>query len=105
MNLYKEAEKDIIDDLKDEVNYLKRKLKEYKCSEEAFENEMDVAESENKNLKQELDKTKKEIIEVRDLLKETEGFENMQIEELELKQKIANGIIQKLKTDVKVLEH
>ena len=96
---------DLIEDLKDEVNYLKKKVKLYKCSEEEFENEMHVIESKNKNLKKELEVTKKEMIEARDLLKETESIENMEIEELELKQNIANGLIQKLKNDVKALEY
>ena len=96
---------DLIEDLKDEVNYLKKKIKLYKCSEEEFENEMNVVESENKILKKELDETKREMNEAKDILKETESLENMEIEELEIKQNIANGIIQKLKNEVKDLEH
>ena len=47
-----------------------------------------------------MDKVKKELSEAKDHIKEFESLENMEIEELENKQNIANGIIQKLKTDV-----
>ena len=57
-NLYRDAENDIIDDLKDEVNYLKRKLKEYKCREASFENEMDILTNENDKFKRDIEKKK-----------------------------------------------
>ena len=41
-NLYKDAENDIIDDLKDEIKYLKQKIKEHKQREEGFENGMEM---------------------------------------------------------------
>ena len=52
-----------------------------------------------------MEKVKKELSEAKDHIKEFESLENMEIEELEIKQNIANGIIQKLKTDVKEVEH
>ena len=48
-------EKDVlIDDLKEELHYIKKKIKQYKYSEETFENEMDLVECENKNLRKDL---------------------------------------------------
>ena len=104
MNLYKDAEKDIIDDLKDEITFLKRKIKENKSREDAIESEIDVVEGENKNLRRELDKVKKELMEAREYIKETKNLENLQIKELEIKHNIANGIIQKLKNDINEVE-
>ena len=53
-------EKDVlIDDLKEELHYIKKKIKQYKYSEETFENEMNLVECENKNLRKDLDKVKK----------------------------------------------
>ena len=99
-------EKDVlIDDLKEELHYIKKKIKQYKYSEETFENEMDLVECENKNLRKDLEKVKKELSEAKDHIKEFESLENMEIEELEMKQNIANGIIQKLKTDVMEVEN
>ena len=48
----------ITDDLKEELNFMKKKVKQYKYSEEAFESEIDIVECENKNLGRELDKVK-----------------------------------------------
>ena len=50
-NLYRDAENDIIDDLKDEVKFLKQKIKEYKDREEGFETEMDTVTCENEIVK------------------------------------------------------
>ena len=61
-----------IDNQKEELNYIKKKINLYRCSEVEFENEMVVVEFENKNAEKELDKTKKEMIEVRDRLRELE---------------------------------
>ena len=36
-NLYKDAENDIIDDLKDELNHYKKRIKEFKYREEHME--------------------------------------------------------------------
>ena len=102
--LYKDAENDIIDDLKDEINYLKKKVKENKSREETIESEIDVVECENKNLRRELGKIEKELMEAKEYIKETKNIENLQVEELEIKQTIANGIIQKLKNDLKEVE-
>ena len=59
MNLYKDAENDIIDDLKNENKYLKQKIKEYKDREEGYENKMDDVTYENNIMKRELEKMKK----------------------------------------------
>ena len=84
-NLYKDAEKDIIDDLKDEIKYLKQKIKDYKYREEEFENEMDSATLENKNLKMELAKSREELKESRDFL--MKQLENEELGILEIKHK------------------
>ena len=55
-NLYKDAEKDIIDDLKDEVVYLKKKLKQYQYREDDFEEEIGDMTVKNDNLKREMEK-------------------------------------------------
>ena len=89
-NLYKEAENDIIDDLKEEVNYLKRKIKEYKGREEYFENEMDIVTNESKGFKRDLEKAKKELIDTKETLKEIEQMENEEISELEFKYKFTS---------------
>ena len=95
------SEKDIIDDLKAEINYLKGKIKENKSREDTIEREIDAVEDENKHLRKELDKVKKDLMEARDNLKEIETMENLEIEELEMKQNISNGIIEKLKNEWK----
>ena len=84
----------IIDDLEEELNLMKKKIKRYKYSEEAFESEMDIVECENKTLGRELDKIKKELKEARDNLQEFVNLENLEIEELEIKQNIATQIIE-----------
>ena len=48
-NLCKNAEKDIIDDVKNEIKYLKQKVKDYKYREEESENETVAVALENKN--------------------------------------------------------
>ena len=124
-NLYREAENDIIDDLKDEVSYLKRKIKEYQCREESFENEIDIVTNENKGLKKDFENVKKELIDTKETLKEIEKMENEEIAELELKFKftseklakkeciekdflrakgISDHVIISLKDEIKVLE-
>ena len=70
MNLYKDAENDIIDDLKDEENNHERKLKEYKYREEYFENEIEILSDENARFKRELENTKKEMIDAKETLQE-----------------------------------
>ena len=96
---------DLIKDLKNEVNFLAKKIKQYKCSEEAFEVGMDEVEGQNRHLRRELDKTKKEMLEAKDTLNQFENLENLEIDQLEIKENIANGIIEKLKNDVIELEH
>ena len=124
-NLYRDAENDIIDDLKDEVKFLKQKIKEYKDREEGFETEMDTVTCENEIVKKELDKTKMELRESRNILEQMEKEENTEIEELEIRIKtalenlvkkekiveegqkaksIGEKVILKLKEDNKVLE-
>ena len=121
-NLYRDAENDIIDDLKDEVKYLKQKIKECKYREEGFEKEMDAVTCENKITINELDKTKMKLRESRNILEQMEKEENTEIEELEIKIKttlakkdkiveesqkaksIGEKVILKLKDDNKVLE-
>ena len=95
---------DIIDDLKDEINYLKRKIRENKSREETIDNEIDIVEGENKHLKRELEKVKKDLKEARDNLKSFETLENIEMEELEIKQQISLGIIKKLKDELANLQ-
>ena len=59
---------------------MKRKIQQYKCREESVENEVNMVESENEELKRELDKAVKELMESRDIL---EQMEKVEIEELE----------------------
>ena len=73
MNLNKDSENDIIDDLKNENKYLKQKIKEYKDREEGYENKMDDVTYENNIMKRELEKMKKELIESRTTLEEIEN--------------------------------
>ena len=94
-DLYKEAENYIIDDLKDEVNYLKRKIKEYKGREESFEHEMDIVRNENIGCKMDLEKAKKELIDTKETLKEIEQMENEEIAELEFKYKFTSEKLKK----------
>ena len=96
MNLYKDSENDIIDDLKNENKYLKQKIKEYKDREEGHENKMDDVTYENNIMKRELEKMKKELIESRTTLEE---IENNKIWELKEELKDANGIVEKFKSD------
>ena len=56
MNLYKDAENDIIDDLKNENKYLKQKIKEYKHREEDLEDELSDRSHESKWLNNEIEK-------------------------------------------------
>ena len=79
----------LIDDLKDEVSYLKEKNKQYKFREEGFENEMDAVTLEIDNLKRELDFSRKESMETKDILAEMENLENEELEVLEIKHKNA----------------
>ena len=72
--LYKDAEKDIIDDLKDEINYLKKKVKKNKSREETIESEIDVVKCGNKNLRRELGKIEKELMEAKEYIKETKKY-------------------------------
>ena len=66
---------------------------------------MDEVEGQNRHLRRELDKTKKEMLEAKDTLNQFENLENLEIEQLEIKENIANGIIEKLKNYVIELEH
>ena len=125
MNLYKDAEKDIIDDMKDEIKYLKQKVKEYNYRENEFENEMDAVTLENKNLKREFAKSRQELKESRDILEDMKNMENEELEHLEIKHKsalediakkeerekefarvksISNQVIQGMKEQIKKLE-
>ena len=67
-------------------------------------NREDTFESENEKLKAELQKTQKELKESKADLENFENHENEEIEDLEIKQKIATGVIERLKDDVKKLE-
>ena len=98
---YESGKDAFIDDLKDEIDYLKQKMKKYKCNEETIEREMEAITSENEILTRKLNKTKKELEDAREIIEETENHENMEIEELEMKQNIATKIIEKLKNDIR----
>ena len=69
-----------------------------------MKNREDTFESENEKLKAELQKTQKELKESKADLENFENHENEEIEDLEIKQKIATGLIERLKDDVKKLE-
>ena len=90
MNLYQDAEKDIIDDMKGEIKYLKQKVKEYNYRENKFENDMDIIQDENKRFKRELEKTRKELIDAKETLQEIEKMENEEIAELDMKNKFTS---------------
>ena len=98
---YESGKDAFIDDLKDEIDYLKQKMKKYKCNEETIERDMETITSENEILTRILNKTKKELEDAREIIEETENHENMEIEELEMKQNIATQIIEKLKNDIR----
>ena len=90
MNRYKGAKNDIIDDMKDEIKYLKQKAKEYNYRENEFENDMDIVQDENKRFKRELEKTRKELIDAKETLQEIEKMENEEIAELDTKNKFTS---------------
>ena len=58
--LYQEAEKDIIDDLKNEIEYLKKKMKQYKYREEDMEEELRDLDHKKEKLEMDLQKIVKE---------------------------------------------
>ena len=74
-NLYKEAEKDIIDDLKDEINHLKKKMKDYKQREDNMEDELGDMSYDNKKLKKEIEKVFEESNKIRKSLEERQNKE------------------------------
>ena len=59
-NLYQEAEKDIIDDLKNEIDYLKKKMKQYKYREEELEEELRDLDHKKEKLEMDIQKIVKE---------------------------------------------
>ena len=79
-------------------------IKDLNCEMKDMKTREEIFESENKKLKTELRKTQKELKESKDDFEHFEKHENEEIEELEMKQKIATGLINKLKGDVKDIE-
>ena len=76
------------------LSNLNAEIDEMKNREVAFERENGV-------LKTEFEKTKKALIETKEELQQFENQENLEIEELERKQKIAIGLVDKLRNNVK----
>ena len=79
------------------IKTLNAEIDEMKDREEVFERE-------NDEIKAKFEKTQKTLIETREELQQFEKQENLEIEELETKQKIAIGLVNKLKHDIKNLE-
>ena len=68
--LYKEAEKDIIDELKDEVAYLKKKINNNKYREEDLEDELGEMSYKKGKLEKEMERIVRESIEIKKDVKE-----------------------------------
>ena len=75
-NLYRDAENDIIDELKDEVVYLKKKMKDYNHRENNLEDELGEVSNENKKLKNEIKKMFEETKKFGSKLEEKQNTED-----------------------------
>ena len=69
-NLYKEAERDIIDELKEETEYLKKKIKHYKYREEDLEDEINELSQKKGQLENDIETVVKESIKLKRNLEE-----------------------------------